>query len=88
MRQVLRERFHYDLAGWVFPDQIHALLGLTHTGRILYGSDYPYMNEEAIWKLTEQLDKELLSVAGEVEAVRKVNHGNAQVLLERRGKEA
>lgn len=42
IKQLLQKHFFIDLAGVPFPDQIHGLLRLVDSSRLLYGSDYPY----------------------------------------------
>jgi predicted TIM-barrel fold metal-dependent hydrolase len=36
------QRLHYDVAGFVLPRALPALLNLVGTERLLYGSDYPF----------------------------------------------
>ncbi|KAK6210645.1 hypothetical protein LQW54_005994 [Pestalotiopsis sp. IQ-011] len=58
-RRLLRERFYFDMAGFVFPNQIHGLLRTLGEGgeeRIVYGSDYPFTPEKVVADLMEQFD--------------------------------
>ncbi|WP_289939128.1 amidohydrolase family protein [Streptomyces sp. S.PNR 29] len=48
-------RLYYDLAGFPLPRQLPALLTLTGTDHILYGSDYPYTPDWVVHGLAETL---------------------------------
>ena len=59
-RKLLRERFHFDLAGFPFPDQIHGLLRTLGKGgeqRLVYGSDYPFTPEKVVVNLADQMSE-------------------------------
>jgi predicted TIM-barrel fold metal-dependent hydrolase len=49
-------RLHYDLAGFALPRQLDALLALTTTEHLHYGSDYPFTPEAIVTMLAEVLD--------------------------------
>lgn len=59
-RELLRDRFFFDLAGFPFPDQIHGLLRILGEGgekRLMYGTDYPFTPEKVVLGLAERVDK-------------------------------
>jgi 6-methylsalicylate decarboxylase len=49
-------RLHYDLAGFPLPRQLDAILALTTTEHLHYGSDYPFTPEAVVAMLAEPLD--------------------------------
>ena len=49
-------RLHYDLAGFVLPRQLDALLELTAADHLHYGSDYPFTPDGVVELLAWQLD--------------------------------
>lgn len=59
---VLRDlaRLHFDLAGFPLPRQLDALLTLTTTDHLHYGSDYPFTPELAVAATAERLAQESL----------------------------
>ncbi|KAJ5278842.1 hypothetical protein N7478_004214 [Penicillium angulare] len=56
IKRMLETRFYFDLAGFPFPDQIHGLLRVVHSSRLLYGSDYPYTPFPLVKSLSEELE--------------------------------
>lgn len=81
-REILRERVMFDLAGFVFPDQVYGLvkmLGKSATGGCVYGSDYPFTKEEAVGGLRKELDRRSWSVFGW--GRKDVYEGNARGLI-------
>jgi predicted TIM-barrel fold metal-dependent hydrolase len=46
---------HYDVAGFALPRALPALLSLVDTGRLLYGSDYPFTPDWVVSGLAEAL---------------------------------
>ncbi|KAF3013324.1 hypothetical protein E8E14_011701 [Neopestalotiopsis sp. 37M] len=82
-RRLLKERFYFDLAGFVFPNQIHGLLRTLGDGaekRLVYGSDYPFTPEKVVNDLLGQFDQgcEKTFDADQREGI---NSGNAKRLL-------
>lgn len=59
VKDLFRSRFYFDLAGFVFPDQIYGLLRVVGTERLVYGSDYPWTPERACERLVGRLEREL-----------------------------
>lgn len=59
VKEQLQSRFYFDLAGVPFPDQIHGLLRLVDSSRLLYGSDYPYTPVSLAVDLARRLDRGL-----------------------------
>lgn len=58
---MFQTRFFFDLAGLPFPDQIHGLLRLVDSSRLLYGSDYPYTPVPAVLAFAQKMDDGLES---------------------------
>jgi len=65
-------RFHYDTALAVAPQQIAALRTLAPISRILYGTDYPFANEERL-RMAEQAFQALPFTAQEQHQIRQGN---------------
>lgn len=80
MKKVLQTRFFIDVAGVPFPDQIHGLLRLVDSSRLLYGSDYPYTPMALAQDLAKRLDEGLERGFG-VDVKRQVLMGNAEDVL-------
>lgn len=80
IKQLLQSRFYFDLAGLPFPDQIHGLLRLVDSSRLLYGSDYPYTPAALAESLAGRMDAGLETGFGS-ETTRNILLGNAQDLL-------
>jgi predicted TIM-barrel fold metal-dependent hydrolase len=59
VKRVFEERVWFDMAGFVFPGQIRGLIdGVgVGSGRLLYGSDYPFTNEKGVGMLMGQMDE-------------------------------
>ncbi|KAJ5678348.1 Amidohydrolase 2 [Penicillium maclennaniae] len=64
IKELLNTRFYIDLAGLPFPDQIHGLLRLVDSSRLLYGSDYPYTPAKLVTSLAERVDGGMESLFG------------------------
>jgi predicted TIM-barrel fold metal-dependent hydrolase len=79
-RGLLRSRFWFDLAGFPFPEQIHGLLRIVGSERLLYGSDYPFTPERMVVGLMEKMDKGTEEIFGK-EEIEGVYHGNAEKLF-------
>ncbi|KAJ5617876.1 hypothetical protein N7537_002990 [Penicillium hordei] len=80
IKQLLQTRFYFDLAGVPFPDQIHGLLRLVDSSRLLYGSDYPYTPAALAESLAQRVDDGLQSLFGS-ERTKQILLDNAQDLL-------
>ncbi|KAJ5758093.1 uncharacterized protein N7511_006787 [Penicillium nucicola] len=59
MKNLLQTRFYFDVAGVPFPDQIHGLLRMVDSSRLLYGSDYPYSPAARAESLAKRVDEGL-----------------------------
>jgi predicted TIM-barrel fold metal-dependent hydrolase len=80
IKQLLQKHFFIDLAGVPFPDQIHGVLRLVDSSRLLYGSDYPYTPAPLAKSLAKRLDEGL----GEIfdsQTNRRILFQNAQDLI-------
>ncbi|KAJ5219254.1 uncharacterized protein N7498_001353 [Penicillium cinerascens] len=82
VKELLNSRFYIDLAGVPFPDQIHGLLRLVDSSRLLYGSDYPYTPKALAATLAKRLDDGLESNFG-AETKKRALRDNAEQLLSR-----
>ncbi|WP_405728881.1 amidohydrolase [Streptomyces sp. NBC_00028] len=73
-------KLYYDLAGFTLPRLLPALLTLTDTDHLLYGSDYPYTPDWAVQALAEALaDSDCLPGKG----LQPLRHGAAAALFPR-----
>ncbi|KAK2018434.1 amidohydrolase [Colletotrichum eremochloae] len=82
-RSLLRERFFFDMAGFVFPDQINGLLRTLGDGgaqKLVYGSDYPFTPRKAVVDLGAKMDQGCEDLFNEDQR-RAVYSGNAERLL-------
>lgn len=80
MKRLLRERFHFDLAGLPWPDMIHALLRIVGPERLVYGSDYCWTPPALVKTLIKKMDEG----AGEIwreDTIKEVYAGNAKKLF-------
>lgn len=64
IKELFQTRFYIDLAGIPFPDQIHGLLRVVDSSRLLYGSDYPYTPQALAESLAGRLDEGLVNEFG------------------------
>lgn len=81
VKRQLKEQFYFDLAGFVFPDQIQGLLPFVTTKRLMYGSDYPYTPPDTVKAVSEGMEKDLASVFHNQTDQRDIYHDNAARLL-------
>ena len=87
LKELLRTRFFFDLAGVPFPNQIHGLLrflGIEAEKRLLYGSDYPFTPERAVVHLMGQMEEGFEGIF-EQEERNDVYIGNARALFGLKG---
>ncbi|MCJ1442595.1 MAG: hypothetical protein MMC23_003091 [Stictis urceolatum] len=80
MKQLLRERFHFDLAGLPWPEMIHALLRVVGPDRLVYGSDYCWTPLPLVKTLIEKMDEGAEEMWVE-HTIREVYAGNAKRLF-------
>jgi predicted TIM-barrel fold metal-dependent hydrolase len=59
IKQLLQSHFYFDLAGAPFPDQVHGLLRIVDSSRLLYGSDYPFTPASLVEALARKADDSL-----------------------------
>ena len=81
VRELFRKQFYFDLAGFPFPDQIHAMLRLVDSTHFLFGTDFPFTPGETVRGLAARLGKELPGVFNE-EEIKNIYTRNAQRLLQ------
>ncbi|KAJ5929039.1 hypothetical protein N7454_006887 [Penicillium verhagenii] len=82
IKDLLQTRFYIDLAGVPFPDQIHGMLRVVDTSRLLYGSDYPYTPAPVAGALAQKLDEGLEENFG-AEVAQNVLFKNAEEFIAR-----
>lgn len=91
MKKILNERFYFDTAGFVMPDQLQGVLGAglggerenAEASRLLYGTDFPYFNKDILKDLAIELDTGLkLLFQDRKELVSGIYVNNAKKLLE------
>lgn len=80
VKRLFSTRFYFDLAGFPFPDQIHGLLRLTNSSRLLYGSDFPYTPASAIGQMATGMDASLREIFTK-DAMMDIYYNNAANLL-------
>jgi predicted TIM-barrel fold metal-dependent hydrolase len=80
VKELLRTRFYFDLAGYPFPNQVHGLLRVAGPERWMYGSDFPYTTGPRVEKLSEIMDKGLEELFDE-ETIRAIYAGNAKAFF-------
>ncbi|KAF7563740.1 hypothetical protein G7046_g423 [Stylonectria norvegica] len=81
VKKAFQTQFYFDLAGFVFPDQIHGLLPYVNASRILYGSDYPYTPEAGTLGLAEVMNQELPHVFRHPSDQKAIYKANAEAIL-------
>jgi predicted TIM-barrel fold metal-dependent hydrolase len=82
IKDILRNRFYYDLAGFSMGNQVHGLLRWTGSSQLLYGSDYPYTPAEGIEYQAGIMDKEA-KLLWNSEEIERVYTGNAERLFKK-----
>lgn len=80
MKKLLRERFHFDLAGLPWPDMIHGLLRIVGPERLVYGSDYCWSPPALVKTLIETMDEGAVEIWND-DAIKEVYAGNAKRLF-------
>lgn len=80
VKELCKTRFHFDLAGFPLPDQIHGLLRITDESRLLYGSDYPFTPEAVILRQATMMDEVLAVLFGETK-IHEMYEAHAEELL-------
>ncbi|TDL22062.1 amidohydrolase 2 [Rickenella mellea] len=80
VRRLLSRQFFFDLAGDVMDHQIHAILRIVGTDRLLYGSDFPWTPGAAATELANELNRGMPTLFNERQ-VDEIFRVNAQRLL-------
>ena len=80
MKRLLRERFHFDLAGLPWPDMIHGLLRIVGPDRLVYGSDYCWTPLPLAKTLMKTMDEGVGKMWTE-DTIREIYAGNAKRLF-------
>lgn len=80
LKKVFNERFWFDLAGFPFPDQIVGMLRVVKPDRLMYGTDYPYLNGDLCTELRATMDEGLKELFDD-EMIKKILVENAEMLL-------
>ncbi|KAL1872723.1 hypothetical protein Daus18300_004269 [Diaporthe australafricana] len=86
VKQIFGRQFYFDLAGYVFPDQIHGLLRYVNASRLLYGTDYPFTPGSGALGMSRIMDTELSRVFTVEDDCRAILADNAKKLLEKTNK--
>ena len=73
--------FYYDLAGGATPKVVKALLTITTSDRLLYGSDYPYQPATVLTGNLKQLRTWITDDAELTPFAEKILHDNALKLF-------
>ncbi len=82
VKKAFNRQFYFDLAGFVFPDQIYGLLRDVNASRILYGSDYPYTPGVGVIQLAQLLNQDIgTAIPSQADQIA-VYRGNAEALLQ------
>ena len=82
VKQAFSHQFYFDLAGFVFPDQIYGLLRDVNASRILYGSDYPYTPASSVVALAQLMNQDIGAAIPSQQDQVAVYRGNAEALLQ------
>jgi predicted TIM-barrel fold metal-dependent hydrolase len=77
------QRLHYDVAGFVLPRALPALLNLVGTERLLYGSDYPFTADWVVRGLADALAGTDVLTEGQLHSL---TSGGAEELFPRWGR--
>lgn len=85
VKRIFGRQFYFDLAGYVFPDQIHGLIRYVDTSRLLYGTDYPFTPGSGALGMSRIMDMELPCVFLDEGDCRAILADNAVKLLEGAG---
>lgn len=85
VKRIFGRQFYFDLAGYVFPDQIHGLLRYVDASRLLYGTDYPFTPGSGALGMSRIMDTELPRVFSDRDDCRSILADNAVKVLEGSG---
>lgn len=85
VKRIFARQFYFDLAGYVFPDQIHGLLRYVDAGRLLYGTDYPFTPGSGALGMSRIMETELPRVFPDQDECRSILADNAMKVLEGAG---
>lgn len=82
VKAAFENQFYFDLAGFVFPDQVYGLLRYVNASRIVYGSDYPYTPASGAQQLAQVMNEEMVKVFPDEGDREGIYIKNAEGLLE------
>lgn len=85
VKRIFARQFYFDLAGYVFPDQIHGLLRYVDASRLLYGTDYPFTPGSGALGMSRIMETELPRVFPDQDECRSILADNAMKVLEGAG---
>ncbi|GIJ83182.1 hypothetical protein Asppvi_001701 [Aspergillus pseudoviridinutans] len=80
LKELLKTRFYFDLAGFPFPDLIHGYLRMGDASRLVYGSDYPYTPGAVVESLGKVMDQNVMELFTE-DTMASIYSGNAKQLF-------
>ncbi|KAJ0108786.1 hypothetical protein J7T55_011277 [Diaporthe amygdali] len=83
VKHIFERQFYFDLAGYVFPDQIHGILRYVNASRLLYGTDYPFTPGSGALGMSRIMDTELSRVFPDEDDCNAILAENAGRLLEK-----
>ncbi|KAF9891569.1 hypothetical protein FE257_003580 [Aspergillus nanangensis] len=81
VKKAFAEQFYFDLAGFVFPDQIYGLLRYVGVNRLLYGSDFPYTPATGVVGLAHTMNEDIGTAFPDIHDQQSILAGNARRLL-------
>lgn len=81
VKRIFERQFYFDLAGYVFPDQIHGLLRYVNADRLLYGTDYPFTPGSGALGMSRIMDIEISRVFSDEDDCCAILADNARKLL-------
>ncbi|KAL4811667.1 hypothetical protein BDW67DRAFT_189458 [Aspergillus spinulosporus] len=85
VKAALNRQFYFDMAGFVFPDQIYGLLRYVNASRIVYGSDYPYTPAPGVLAIANTINEDISEAFPHPKDRNAIFTGNAQRILARAG---
>ncbi|GFF44976.1 2-amino-3-carboxymuconate-6-semialdehyde decarboxylase [Aspergillus udagawae] len=83
VKEAFARSFYFDIAGFVFPDQIYGLLRYVSARSIVYGSDYPYTPAPGVLSVAGTINEHIDDAFPDPRDVQSIFAGNAQRILDR-----
>jgi 6-methylsalicylate decarboxylase len=81
VKETFSRQFYFDLAGFPWPDQIHGLLRLVDSNRLLYGSDFPFTSPKGLVGMAQSMAAGMETTFSNDMERRNFLLGNAQRML-------